>query len=340
MRHRKLGPFALLAGAGLLAGLLPGCGEEEREVEEITSDTLLPTVEAVLPEGAQAISFLGEPLYPPDLPEEVRARRNQQLEEALAELEQDPESADALIWVGRRYAYLGEYRQAIQIFSLGVDFHPEDARFYRHRGHRYITVRELDNAIADFRKAVELVEGVPDEVEPDGQPNPLGIPTSTLHFNIWYHLGLAHYLKGDFGAAAEAYHRCMEVSVHPDSQVATAHWWYMTLRRMGRNEEARDLMQSLDLEALESDVIESGAYLDLLKLYAASYEAPQEALPPLDPATLEGATFGYGVGNFHLYNGRTEEAREVFERIVAARDQWAAFGYIAAEANLARMERE
>jgi hypothetical protein len=343
MRHWRTGRLTPLALAGLLGGLVMGCGEGEVEEVDPTPDTepLAGEVEAsVLPEGAEAISFLGRPLYPPELSEDARADRNQELEAALADLERDPDGADALIWVGRRHAYMGEYRQAIQVFSRGVAFHPGDARFYRHRGHRYITVRELDNAIADFKQAAELVKGLPDEVEPDGQPNPLGIPTSTLHFNIWYHLGLAHYLKGEFEAAAEAYRRCMEVSTHPDSKVATAHWWYMTLRRLERTQEARELMGGLDLDALEPEVVESGAYLDLLRLYASSPDESQEAQVQLDPATLEGATFGYGVGNFHLYNGRMDRAREIFERIVEARDQWASFGYIAAEADLARMGRE
>jgi tetratricopeptide (TPR) repeat protein len=327
--------FGSLVVLGLMAGGLWGCGEGERA--EGPPEAVSQPEAPVLPEGAQAISFLGEPLHPPELSQGARASRTRELEAAMGALEEDPEDADALIWAGRRYAYLGEYRQAIQIFSLGMDFHPGDARFYRHRGHRYITVRELDNAIADFRRAAKLVEGLPDEMEPDGQPNPLGIPTSTLHFNIWYHLGLAHYLKGEMEDAAEAYRRCMEVSEHPDSKVATAHWWYMTLRRLDRTRDGEELMASLDLEALAPDIIESGAYLDLLRLYASPPEESQEAVLQLDPGTLEGATFGYGVGNFHLYNGRPDRAREIFQRIVGARDQWASFGYIAAEADLARM---
>jgi len=45
----------------------------------------------------------------------------------------------------------------------------------------------------------------------------------------------------------------------------------------------------------------------------------------------------YGVGNFLLYNGREDEARAVFEKITSAKSQWASFGYIAAEADLARL---
>lgn len=296
-----------------------------------------PRPETPLPEGAQAMSLLGEPLFPPALPGEALARRKQQLAEALQELEADPQGADAIIWAARRYAYLGDYRKAIDLFSDGMTYHPDDARFYRHRGHRYISVREFDNAIADFRIAAELIEGTQDEVEPDGQPNAMGVPTSTLHFNIWYHYGLAHFIKGEFEEAEEIYRRCMDASIHPDSNVATAHWLYMTLRRLGRDEEARALIQGMDLEALASEVIESGSYLELLRLYAREGGAG-EPMPALDPETMEGAALGYGVGSYYLYNGNTDEARAVYEGIMAAGDQWAAFGYIAAEADLARME--
>ncbi len=287
-----------------------------------------------LPSGAQAISFLGEALYPPELPEEVAAEREAQLAEALAELEVSRDDPDALIWVGRRAAYLGDYRRALDFFTIGVQTHPQDPRFLRHRGHRHITVRQPDDAIADFSLAAALIQGAEDEMEPDGQPNALGIPTSTLHFNIWYHYGLAHYLKGEFDQAVEKYRHCMEVSEHPDSKVATAHWLYMALRRAGREAEAQTLVEGMELDTLAPEVIESGSYLELLRLYAAGDR--EEGEGP-DAESLEGATLGYGLGNWELYNGNPQRAREIFQGIVAARSQWAAFGYIAAEAELARM---
>jgi hypothetical protein len=36
---------------------------------------------------------------------------------------------------------------------LGIGQFPKDARFYRHRGHRYISSRCFDLAIKDFKKA-------------------------------------------------------------------------------------------------------------------------------------------------------------------------------------------
>ena len=325
---------AVLVGLGLVVG----CADEGPGEDRTPPDQAV--MGSALPEGAQAISLLGEPLFPPTASADVQAGREEQLAEALAQLQVDPEGAEALIWAGRRYAYMGEYRRAIDIYSTGIDSHPDDARFYRHRGHRYISVREFDNAIADFQKAAELIEGTVDEVEPDGQPNARGIPTSTLHFNIWYHYGLAYFVKGDFEAAEAIYRTCMESSVHADSKVATAHWLYMTLRRMGQENEAREFIQGLDLDALAMEIIESGSYLELLRVYSRAEAGDQNPIPEMDPESVEGAALGYGIGDFYLYNGLEDDAREVYEGILTARDQWAAFGYIAAEADLARLERE
>jgi len=48
-------------------------------------------------------------------------------------------------------------------------------------------------------------------------------------------------------------------------------------------------------------------------------------------------TIGYGLGNWHLYNGRRDQAMTTFRQIVDGNEaQWPAFGYLAAEAELAR----
>ena len=154
------------------------------------------------PRAPEAISFLGEALYSP-APAASAIDEMRRSQDGLGELA--PTDADAIIWYGRRTAYLGRYRDAIRIFSNGIELHPEDARLYRHRGHRFISTRQLDEAIADLDYAAALVEGTEDEVEPDGMPNARGIPVSTLHSNIWYHLGLAHYLAGDYERAEWAY---------------------------------------------------------------------------------------------------------------------------------------
>lgn len=278
----------------------------------------------------EAVSLLGERLYAPPISAAARAIYEQRLAEASAAHARAPGDADSIIWLGRRTAYLGRYRDAIGIFTDGIARHPGDARMYRHRGHRYISVRELDRAIADLSRAAALTAGHPDEIEPDGIPNARNTPTSTLQSNIWYHLGLAHYLKGDFERALAAYREAMRVSANPDMLVATSHWLYMTLRRVGREAEAEAVLVPI---SREMDIIENDAYHRLLLLYKG--ELTPDSLAPSGADPLDDASVGYGLGNWHLYNGRREEAASVFWRVLAG-GNWPAFGYIAAEAELAR----
>ncbi len=46
-------------------------------------------------------------------------------------------------------------------------------------------------------------------------------------------------------------------------------------------------------------------------------------------------TLLYGIGNYFWYNGRRDIGGRTFNRIVAT-SEWPAFGYLAAEAELAR----
>ena len=283
----------------------------------------------------ETTSLLGKPLGPLPLSEELRAKQETLLAEARAARDAHPDDPDAIIWVGRRNAYLGRYRGAVAIYTKGIEAHPGYAKLYRHRGHRYISLRRLEDAIADLEQAVDLIEGTPDEVEPDGLPNERNIPTSTSHGNIWYHLGLAYYLKGDFDNALRAYRQCLTFSRNPDMLSATSHWLYMTLRRLGEDDEAREVLEPIHARM---DIIENHDYHRLLLMYKGE-QTPEQLLAEIEQEDggLSFATTGYGVANWYLYNGDRDRAVELFDKIVES-DSWAPFGLIAAEAELARME--
>jgi tetratricopeptide (TPR) repeat protein len=279
----------------------------------------------------EATSLFGKPLVSVPPTGEALKRLEANLAEARKTYEASPSSADALIWLGRRTAYLGRFREAMAIFGEGIAKHPDDARLYRHRGHRYITVREFDNAIADLEKAVSLERGKPDEVEPDGQPNARNVPIGTTQSNIYYHLGLAYYLKGDFQNALRVYREGEKLSTNPDRLVSLGHWLYMTLRRMGRDEEARKVLEPV---TATMEVIENGSYHRLMLLYKGELAA-DELLASAQEG-VEVPTVGYGVANWHFYNGRKAQAIELWRRILAG-EQWGAFGYLAAEAEMKRL---
>ncbi len=202
----------------------------------------LPTV--VFSEEPEAISLLGKQLYRSALQGDLEQLQSN-LKQAQADYEKNPDDPERIIWLGRRTAYLWRYHDAIDIYSKGIKKHPNYPKLYRHRGHRYISIREFDKAISDFEKAARLTENLQDEIEPDGAPKKNNIPRGTLKFNIWYHLGLAHYLKGDFENALSAYFQCMKYSKNDDVLCATSDWLYMTYRRLGKNEEAAEVLEPI-----------------------------------------------------------------------------------------------
>jgi len=291
-------------------------------------------VQAAPPARPEATSLLGKPLFPAPIGAEARKTLEENLKNAEVVYGRNPDDPDATIWLGRRLAYLGRYRDAIEHFSDGVEKHPDDARMYRHRGHRYITVRELPKAIEDFTKAASLVSGKPDQIEPDGQPNARNVPTSTLNSNVYYHLGLAHYLSGNFDKAADAYRRCLEFSKNPDMLTATTYWYHLTLSRLGRTAEASALLAPI---TADMDVIENGSYYRLLRLYKGDVTLDSFNATA---AGLDAVTTKYGLARWHIANGRDDQGLALLREIVdGSPQQWPAFGYIAAEADLARSSR-
>jgi tetratricopeptide (TPR) repeat protein len=281
-------------------------------------------------DSVEATSLLGKPLSrPPIADAAARARMEADAASAFDKVKQEP-SAEAIIWFGRRTAYLGKFREAIQIYTGGLRLYPSDPRLLRHRGHRYLTVREIDMARADLQTAAGLIKGQTDEVEPDGQPNTRGVPTSTLHSNIWYHLALSRYLKADYAGAADDWRRAREAVKNADNLVAASHWLYLSLRRAGRDAETAAVLEAIRPDL---DVIENGSYHSLLLMYKGVRTAAD--LLANAPVGAPGSAVRYGVSAWYLANGQRAEAVKIQESILAGAD-WPSFGFLAAEADAAR----
>jgi tetratricopeptide (TPR) repeat protein len=266
-------------------------------------------------EGAlQATSLLGRELRA-QAPTAEQAAAIAEAERALAVAPGDPERVLAL---GSALAAVWRYRDAIEVYGRGIEAYPEHAALYRHRGHRHLSLRDFASAEADLERAAGLYR------------EDLG---AALGFDVWYHLGLARYLQGDWAGAAEAYRRCRETIAEDDDEslVAVSHWLYMTLRRGGRAEEAEQVLAPIRGDLA---VEENRAYHDLLRLYRGEVGV-DDIYDPATATPLDLATTGYGVANWWLYGGEQAKARELFARIVEG-PYWPAFGYIAAEVEVAR----
>jgi tetratricopeptide (TPR) repeat protein len=272
--------------------------------------------------------------YPaPSLSDSVKKVFEANLRSAEKKYKADSTNDEHIIWYGRRLAYLGNYKEAIDIYTKGINLHPDNARFYRHRAHRFITLRCYDNAIADLKKAAELTRDQVDEIEQDGIPNEKNFPTSTLQTNIYYHLGLAYYLKGDNRQALLAWEKCLDISNNDDMKVAALNWLNLLLRKMGRQKDADQHLREV---SNDMEIIENHDYFDILLMYKINNEN-KLVEKTKNQEKLSNATLGFALGSYYQIKGNKDKAKELFEKVVAGK-QWSSFGYIAAEAELAKMK--
>lgn len=275
----------------------------------LSSFCLALLAQAQAPQKPEIVSLLGVKHF-------ANADEKGEIAAAEVKLAADPKNIDLLIVLGRAQANVWRYNDAIETYTRGIKLAPSDWRLYRHRGHRYISTRQYEKAVTDMAQAAKL---------------------NDKDFDVWYHLALAHYLKGQFDKAAKAYERCRQVAEadttdkRDDSVIAVSDWLYMTYRRMNKPAEAAKVLERI---TPDMKVKENKSYFDRLLFYKGLKK--EGDLVNVEKATdLEIATVGYGLGNWHLYNGNRAKAEELFRRIVGGK-YWPAFGFIAAETELTR----
>jgi tetratricopeptide (TPR) repeat protein len=271
------------------------------------------------PAAPELTTLLGRPVY-------ARPDTDGAIAKADAALAGDPRNVDLLLAAARARDAALQFHAAIDVYGRGLAIAPADVRLLRFRGHRYISVRRFDLAVADLEKAVALA------------------PSS---FDVTYHLGLAHYLRGDYAAAVRAYRSCLDATTPgplpagwrsctttaatDNDRVAVTDWLYRALRRGGRHDDARALLAPI---VAGMKVGENEAYYTALRFYKGE-------VSELDALTAKTAndnrlvTVGYGIAVAYLANGDVERACDLLERI-AAEPNWNAFGVIAAEVDLTR----
>lgn len=314
--------FGCAAAAMLLAG---------SSLATAQSTPNLPAGMRTVVRTPEAIGLDGREFFPVTPPPAAKAVLDANFAATSDDFIRAPDEALNILWLGRRLGYMSRFQEAIVVFSRGAEKFPEDARFLRHRGHRYVSTRQFDKAIADFERAAALMADKPDEEEAVGSAS--STRSGTLKFNIYYHMGLAYYLKGDFQGALRAYQACMTYRSDDESLVAITDWTYMTLRRLGRTAEAKKLLAPI---VPGMPIKDNQSYYQRLLMYKGLVK-PEQVLASNETDPLQIATQGYGVGNYYLVEGDKAKAAETFRRVVGG-TEWGAFGFIAAEADLARMK--
>ncbi len=234
---------------------------------------------------------------------------NEAVVQARKALAADPTNVDLLIALGVAQSGVRQYREAIATFTEGLRHAPGHPMLLRWRGHRYLSIREFDRALAD------LEEGI-------------GIDPSI--YGLWYHLGVTRFALGNFAGAADAFARAQPIAPDGNELAGATDWLWMSLMRAGRPAEAEAM-----LRARPDTLPSTNLYARRLQMYRGLLE-PGRVGDPADTADVSRATLHYGLGNWYLVRGDSTRARTEFEQAVAS-GGWPAFGFIVAEQELRRL---
>lgn len=271
-------------------------------------------------------TLIGTPVSEPEWRPATRARLEKDLEIARAVMTVAPEREDSYIWLGRRLGYLTRNGEAIDVFTQGLERFPDSYKLLRFRGRHLARNRQFERAIADYRRAAELVEDIQDSYEPDGIINARHQYLGSYRSNIHYYLGQTSWALGDYQATLEGMLRAAAEPLvqHDDRRVATGFWQYLALRKLGRHEEARIVVESIP-EGLE--LVENHDYYLGVRFFKGTLG--EQAL--LSQAGLNST---FAVAMVHLIEGRIDSAERMLRELVAGSPQ----GYWPAETELLALQ--
>ena len=223
-------------------------------------------------------------------------------------LQADARTVQRYIDVGIAQAGARQMQEAVQTFTRALAVAPNDPMLYRWRGHRNLSVRNFDAAMADLTHGYGL---------------------DSLNYGILYHLGVLRFVRGDFNAAADAFRRAQPRAPDAGELAGSTDWLWMSLQRAGRAAEATAML-ARHPDSLATTI----AYARRLKMYRGEI-APEALITPADTGDVDLATLSFGLGNWYLVKGDSARARAQFQRSIAS-GGWPAFGFIASEVELAR----
>jgi tetratricopeptide (TPR) repeat protein len=275
------------------------------------------------PAGAEAISFSGKPLYPRKADSAVIQRSD-----SLISIVKNKTSLseDDYVEIGRLLLMQNRYRDAMANYTEGLSKYPESFKLFRHRGHRHINLRELDEAMLDLGKARDLMAGQPAAWEYGAD----GKPSATTQHQVWYHIGICHYLKGDYTDCAKAFENALSATQEPNNIAGASDWLYNAYQRAGDKAKADQVLTPFTADYPIED--KTYPYFRRLLLFKKAITPDELIDSAMEPTTMsvQDMTKLYGLANYHAYNGNTEMANDLYKKVLLT-DQWLGFAYAGAE---------
>lgn len=141
---------------------------------------------ALLVQQPETLSLLGEPLRPPKLSSDERAKADEEMRAAMAAYAKTPNDVTSIVALADAHITFGRVGDAIEILTRGLEVNADEPRLLAERGRGFVLLRKFELAQRDLRKAVEKIP--------------------SAHCT----LGFAQYLTGAYPHAQSSYAKCAD----------------------------------------------------------------------------------------------------------------------------------
>lgn len=226
---------------------------------------------------------------------------------AIEEVKADPTNPDKYMALGlclRRQMF---FREAIEAYSIGLSYDPFRCLLYRHRGHAYVNIGLYHQAAADFET---------------------GLRIDPKNWDCWYHLGLSYHLMGSYERALKAYESCYALAPSDEFRICTADWMCMTLMKMGRLDEMREVAARIHPDMVPGG---SAGYFERVLVYNGTRTADEVLALAETKDDHMFATYSYGLAVYYEFvTGEKDKAKRILERIAQRDETWGGFAEHAA----------
>ncbi len=252
--------------------------------------------------------------------------KEKRISAAQASLKKSPDDPELRLSLGRLQDSFLRFNESIGTYTNGVEKFPNDYRFLRMRGQRYLSVRKFEQGLEDLQKAAKMV------------PN---------SFDAAYYLGLAYYFNGDHAKAAAEFWRCEDQMKRPlkeqadlkggrscdglreeeNGRIPLQYWRYLALRRAGLQAEAKKYLDEQVSGLLT--ITTTKPFYDALLFFKGVKEI-NEMMAGANEGSRDFLTRSSGVATFLFTEGERAKACGIWAR--NAMDQnWDHLGVINSE---------
>jgi tetratricopeptide (TPR) repeat protein len=270
----------------------------------------------------ETTSFSGQPLFA-RVPDSLAAAKSDSLIAAIRSKTDLTE--EDYISIGRSLSGIGQFRKAADTYTEGLAKFPDSYKLLRHRGHRYINLRQLEPAIADLTKAAQLMPQ-----EPVFETDATGKPGASYQHQVWYHIGVYHFLKRDYQKGVEAFEKSLATAYSGGDKAGASDWLYNCAMRAGNKARAAEVAKpfTADFDIENKDY----PYYRRLLLFNNVIKPAElvDETTAVDKMSLTELTKLYGLANYYLYQGDSAHARTLYNKVLES-SEWAGFAYASAE---------